>query len=49
MAVLGVVFQDGDGSARAFLQAQRATWPGLRDPNGSIADAYGVQANRVSR
>jgi cytochrome c biogenesis protein CcmG, thiol:disulfide interchange protein DsbE len=42
--VLGVVFQDGDSPARAFLKAQRATWPGLRDPNAQIADAYGVHA-----
>jgi cytochrome c biogenesis protein CcmG/thiol:disulfide interchange protein DsbE len=44
VVVLGVVFQDGDSPARAFLKAQRATWPGLRDPNAQIADAYGVHA-----
>ena len=42
VTVLGVVFQDGDGSARAFLRTEGATWPGLRDPAGQIASAYGV-------
>jgi cytochrome c biogenesis protein CcmG/thiol:disulfide interchange protein DsbE len=40
--VLGVVFEDTDGSARAFLRTEGATWPGLRDPSGQIASAYGV-------
>ena len=42
VAVLGVVFQDTDGSARTFLRAHGATWPGVRDPSGQIASAYGV-------
>jgi cytochrome c biogenesis protein CcmG/thiol:disulfide interchange protein DsbE len=42
VVVLGVVFQDGDSSARGFMKSQRATWPGLRDPAGQIANAYGV-------
>jgi cytochrome c biogenesis protein CcmG, thiol:disulfide interchange protein DsbE len=44
VTVLGVVFQDTDGSARSFLQAHGATWPGVRDPSGDIASAYGVHA-----
>jgi cytochrome c biogenesis protein CcmG, thiol:disulfide interchange protein DsbE len=44
VVVLGVVFQDGDSPARAFLKSQAATWPGLRDPAGQIAAAYGVHA-----
>jgi cytochrome c biogenesis protein CcmG, thiol:disulfide interchange protein DsbE len=44
VVVLGVVFQDGDSPARAFLSSQRATWPGLRDPSAQIANAYGVHA-----
>lgn len=43
VAVLGVVFQDSDGSARQFMVDHRATWPGVRDPQGQIAAAYGVQ------
>ncbi len=44
VVVLGVVFQDADDPARAFLRAQGATWPGLRDPKAQIANAYGVQS-----
>lgn len=43
LALLGVVFQDGDASARAFMRSQGATWPGVRDPRSQIADAYGVR------
>jgi cytochrome c biogenesis protein CcmG/thiol:disulfide interchange protein DsbE len=43
LVVLGVVFQDGDASARAFMEAQSATWPGVRDPSGQIAAAYDVR------
>jgi cytochrome c biogenesis protein CcmG/thiol:disulfide interchange protein DsbE len=43
LAVLGVVFEDGDASARAFMQSQGATWSGVRDPKGQIAGAYGVR------
>jgi cytochrome c biogenesis protein CcmG/thiol:disulfide interchange protein DsbE len=42
VVVLGVVFQDGEGSARDFLRSEGATWPGLRDPSGQIASAYRV-------
>ena len=44
VAVLGVVFEDADQPARAFLQSERATWPGVRDPRSQIADAYDVHA-----
>jgi cytochrome c biogenesis protein CcmG/thiol:disulfide interchange protein DsbE len=43
VTVLGVVFEDTDGPARAFLKSQGATWPGLVDTNGQIALAYNVQ------
>jgi cytochrome c biogenesis protein CcmG, thiol:disulfide interchange protein DsbE len=42
LVLLGVVFQDGDASARAFMQAQAATWPAVRDPLGQIANHYEV-------
>lgn len=42
VAVLGVVYQDSRRSAAAFMRDQGATWPGLIDPKGQIADAYGV-------
>jgi cytochrome c biogenesis protein CcmG/thiol:disulfide interchange protein DsbE len=44
VVVLGVLFQDEDGPARAFLKSEGATWPGLRDPSAQIAGAYGVYA-----
>jgi cytochrome c biogenesis protein CcmG/thiol:disulfide interchange protein DsbE len=43
LTLLGVVFQDGDASARGFMQSQGARWPGVRDPKGQIAAAYGVR------
>ena len=42
VAVLGVVFDDYVGAARRFMREQGATWPGLIDPKGQIAAAYGV-------
>jgi len=44
VVVLGVVFQDSVDPARAFMGAEGATWPGVRDPKAQIADAYGVHA-----
>lgn len=44
VAVLGVVYQDSKRAAAAFMRDQGATWPGLIDPDGEIADAYGVAA-----
>ena len=43
LALLGVVFQDGDASARAFMRSQGAIWPGVRDPDSQIATAYRVR------
>ena len=42
LGLLGVVFQDGDATARAFMQSHDATWPAVRDPSGQIAAAYDV-------
>ena len=42
VAVLGVVFDDSAAAARRFMRDHGATWPGLIDPAGQIADAYGV-------
>ncbi|HUP68798.1 MAG TPA: TlpA disulfide reductase family protein [Acidimicrobiales bacterium] len=44
VVVLGVVYQDSKRAAAAFMRDQGATWPGLIDPDGEIADAYGVAA-----
>ena len=42
VSVLGVVFQDTRAAAASFMRDQGATWPGLQDPGGHIADAYHV-------
>lgn len=42
VSVLGVVFQDTTAAAASFMREQGATWPGLQDPGGPIAKAYGV-------
>ncbi|HEX3425342.1 MAG TPA: TlpA disulfide reductase family protein [Acidimicrobiales bacterium] len=44
VVVLGVVFNDTDGPALAFMRQMGATWPGVRDPKSQIADAYDVHA-----
>ena len=43
VVVLGVVFRDERRTAAAFMRDQGATWPGLIDPKGQIAAAYGVR------
>ena len=42
--VIGVVFQDSAGSARAFLHRTGATWPAVTDPSGALSVQYGVRA-----
>ena len=42
LTVLGVVFEDTAENARSFMREQSATWPGLEDPGGRIADDYDV-------
>ncbi len=42
VAVLGVVFNDQPAPAADFMREQKASWPGLQDPEGKIADAYDV-------
>jgi len=44
IVVLGVVFDDSDAAATAFLRSEGATWPGVRDPRAQIAGAYDVHA-----
>ena len=41
--VLGVVFQDTGKAAASFMKDEKAAWPGLVDPRGQIAEAYGVR------
>ena len=42
LAVVGVLYKDDTGSARAFATSFGATWPNVQDPDGSIAKAYRV-------
>ncbi|MEX1173210.1 MAG: redoxin domain-containing protein [Chloroflexota bacterium] len=42
LRVLGVVFQDDAGSARAFMERFALRYPGLLDPGGRTAIDYGV-------
>ena len=44
VVILGVVFNDGETTARSFLQSEGATWPGIIDPRAQIATAYDVHA-----
>ena len=40
--LVSVVFHDEISSAESFLKTQGAPWPALDDPDGSIAERYGV-------
>lgn len=42
LAVIGIVYDDSEAAARAFMQAQGATWTAAMDPGGSVARAYGI-------
>jgi cytochrome c biogenesis protein CcmG/thiol:disulfide interchange protein DsbE len=42
-AIVGVLFSDTPGPAKAFLAANAGTWPALADPGGQLALNYGVR------
>jgi cytochrome c biogenesis protein CcmG/thiol:disulfide interchange protein DsbE len=42
LEVLGVIYKDVTTDAARFMTAHGATWPGLVDPDGAVARAYGV-------
>jgi cytochrome c biogenesis protein CcmG/thiol:disulfide interchange protein DsbE len=42
-AVVGVLFSDTPGPAKAFLAANGGDWPVLADPEGQLALNYGVR------
>jgi cytochrome c biogenesis protein CcmG/thiol:disulfide interchange protein DsbE len=44
LEVIGVLYKDQPGLARAFLDDFGASWPTVEDPDGSIAAAYRVVA-----
>jgi len=41
--LVGVVFDDSDSTARAFMRSTGASWPAVFDPGGQIALDYGVR------
>lgn len=43
LQVLGVIFQDDAGAARAFMERFAVRYPGLLDPDGQTAIDYGVR------
>jgi cytochrome c biogenesis protein CcmG/thiol:disulfide interchange protein DsbE len=44
LVVLGIVYQDRSGAARAFMARHGATWPALMDPDERVARAYNIFA-----
>jgi peroxiredoxin len=40
--MVSVIFHDQVASAESFLKTQGAPWPAVDDPDGSIAEHYGV-------
>jgi peroxiredoxin len=43
VAVVGILYREDPGVARAAAERAGATWPTLVDPDGRVAAAYGVQ------
>jgi len=48
LAVVGVLFVNAPGPARAFISQYGATWPTVEDPSGAIRTAYRVVARPQS-
>ncbi len=44
LVVIGVLYKDDPGPAKAFIRSFGATWPTLPDTDGSLATAYRVVA-----
>lgn len=42
VALVGVIFQDDPGRARAYMREMGGDWPNVIDPDGRIAIDYGV-------
>jgi cytochrome c biogenesis protein CcmG/thiol:disulfide interchange protein DsbE len=42
LAVIGIVYQDRSAAARDFMARNGASWPAAMDPDGRVADAYGI-------
>jgi len=44
LVVVGIVYQDRTQAARDFMARNGATWAGAVDPEGRVAEAYGILA-----
>ena len=44
LVVVGIVYQDRSQAARDFMARNGATWAAAADPDGRVADAYGILA-----
>ena len=44
LVVVGIVYQDRTQAARDFMDHNGATWAAAADPDGRVADAYGILA-----
>ena len=44
LAIVGVIYDDGPESARAFMEDHGGTWPAVMDPGMEVAARYGVFA-----
>jgi cytochrome c biogenesis protein CcmG/thiol:disulfide interchange protein DsbE len=44
LVVVGIVYQDRAQAARDFMERFGATWAAAADPEGRVADAYGILA-----
>ena len=44
LVVVGIVYQDRTQAARDFMARNGATWPAAADPDGRVAEAYGILA-----
>jgi len=42
LVVVGIVYQDRSQAAATFMSRQDATWAAAADPDGRVAEAYGV-------
>jgi len=42
--MVGVVFNDSDAAAQSFVSSRGVTYPTLKDPSGSLANAWGVSS-----
>jgi cytochrome c biogenesis protein CcmG/thiol:disulfide interchange protein DsbE len=44
LAIVGVIYDDGPETARAFMEEHGGTWPAVMDPGMEVASEYGVFA-----